>query len=97
MTFDEFKNSLSREDHPAGISDLLKSLWYDAKGDWDKAHSIAQDIKSKDGSLIHAYLHRVEGDIWNAGYWYNQAQSTRFKGSLEEEWESLVQRFLKIK
>ena len=94
MTFNEFKKSLSEVNPPSGINDLLKSLWYDAKGDWHKAHSIAQDIKSKDGALLHAYLHRVEGDIWNAGYWYNRAQGTRFKGSLEEEWESLVKRFI---
>jgi len=94
MTFEEFKDSLSLDNPPDGISGLLKSLWYDAKGDWEKAHSIAQDINSKEGSLLHAYLHRVEGDIWNAGYWYNRAQSNRFKGSLEEEWESLVKMFL---
>jgi len=74
MTFEEFKNSLSDKKPPDGINDLLKSLWYDANNNWDKAHSIAQDILSKDGSLLHAYLHRVEGDIWNAGYWYNSAR-----------------------
>ena len=94
MTYEEFKNSLTHEEPPAGISELLKSLWFDAKGDWEKAHAIAQDISSEDGALLHAYLHRVEGDVWNAGYWYNMAHTTRFKGSLKEEWESLVQRFL---
>ena len=94
MTFEAFKNSLSEDNPPGGVSDLLKALWYDAKDDWEKAHNIAQDIAGKEGSLLHAYLHRVEGDIWNAGYWYNRAQSNRFKGSLEEEWESLTKKFL---
>jgi hypothetical protein len=94
MTFEVFKNTLSQDNPPDGISELLKSLWYDAKDDWEKAHSIAQDINSKEGSLLHAYLHRVEGDIRNAGYWYNRAQFNLFKGSLEEEWESLVKMFL---
>ena len=94
MNFKEFKNSLSANNPPAGISDLLKALWYDANDDWEKAHSIAQDIAGKEGSLLHAYLHRVEGDTWNAGYWYNRARSDHFNGSLEEEWESLVKMFL---
>jgi hypothetical protein len=94
MTFEEFKDSLSAESPPDGINDVLKSLWYDANDDWEKAHSIAQDIQTKDGALLHAYLHRVEGDVWNAGYWYNRAHSGRFKGSLEQEWEFLARRFL---
>ena len=95
MTFDEFKNSLTGDNPPEGINDLLKSLWHEANDDWDTAHRIAQDIPSKDGALLHAYLHRVEGDIWNAGYWYNRAHASRFKGSLEQEWETLVRQFLK--
>ncbi len=94
MTFEEFKNSLAEKAPAQDINNLLTALWYDANDDWDKAHSIAQDIPDKDGSLLHAYLHRVEGDIWNAGYWYNRAQENTFKGSLEEEWEYLVRKFL---
>lgn len=97
MTFEEFKDSLTQDKPPLGISDLLTALWFDAKGDWEQAHIIAQDISSEDGAILHAYLHRVEGDVWNAGYWYNMAHTTRFKGSLEDEWESLAQRFLKKK
>jgi len=94
MTFTEFKQSLGDNNPPAGINKLLQSLWYDAKDNWDKAHDIAQDISTADGSLLHAYLHRVEGDDWNAGYWYDRAGESRFAGSLDEEWQTLVKRFL---
>jgi hypothetical protein len=68
MTYDEFKSSLKNSAPPEKISGLLKSLWYDGKGDWEKSHEIAQDINTTDGSLIHAYLHRKEGDSGNAMY-----------------------------
>ena len=97
MTFSEFKDSTNNNAPPTGISDLLLALWYDARENWDKAHTIAQDISSTGGSPLYAYLHRVEGDVWNAGYWYNMAHTTSFKGPLEEEWESLVKRFLSNK
>lgn len=65
-------------------------MWYDAKGDWHKAHNIAQDIETLDGSWIHAYLHRVEGDESNAMYWYNRAARKFSKLPLNEEWEEIV-------
>lgn len=94
MTLEEFKLSVSKQNPPAELNDLLKSLWYDAKGNWNKAHSIAQNISTKEGALLHAYLHRIEGDEWNAEYWYNRASETKFKGSVEDEWSNLVRRFL---
>ena len=94
MTIDEFKNSLHDEHPPKEISPLLLALWYDAKGDWESSHNIAQDIDALEGAMIHAYLHRKEGDISNADYWYNCAGMKRFNGPLEDEWNTLFQRFL---
>ena len=89
-----FNASLSSDVPPAGLRPLARALWLDAKGDFDGAHSIAQDIHDRDGARVHAYLHRKEGDLPNAGYWYRRAGCELFAGSLESEWETLVQRFL---
>ena len=70
--------------------EVLKSLWHDKHGDWDTAHSIAQDILTVHGSAVHAYLHREEGVIWNADYWYSRAGRKRPDIPLEEEWKNLV-------
>lgn len=80
---------------PEGVPDLLKALWYDGKEDWNASHDIAQDIHTKEGSWIHAYLHRKEGDLGNAAYWYSRAGKPVCKTSLKEEWEQLVNEFLK--
>ena len=91
MTFQDYSNTLSQPQPPSGISPVLEALWYDARGDWDHAHNTAQ---SREGTpaydRLHAYLHRKEGDQWNAGYWYRRAKSPVFTGTLEEEWEELV-------
>lgn len=94
MNYQEFRESLSAATPPAGTSAILKALWYDGKGDWEASHNIAQDIHDRNGSWIHAYLHRKEGDFSNARYWYRQANKPEFRGSLQEEWESLVREFL---
>lgn len=72
-------------------SEALKSLWYDAKGDWEASHNIAQEIHSDLGSWIHGYLHRKEGDEWNAGYWYRRANKSFSKLTLDEELKELVE------
>jgi hypothetical protein len=91
----DFKASLS-DDMPAPDLDApLAALWWSAKGNWDKAHSIAQDEESSDAAWVHAYLHRVEGDIGNAGYWYRQAGKPVASGPLEAEWEQIVRTLLK--
>jgi hypothetical protein len=72
----------------------LQSLWYDGKNDWQKAHSIIQDIEDKTAAWIHAYLHRKEADKGNAGYWYNRAGKPMPAYSLEKEWEELVNALL---
>jgi hypothetical protein len=94
MTFNEFKKSLQEANPPDGINELLKALWYDGRGDWESAHNIAQDIHTNEGSLIHAYLHRKEGDSGNASYWYNRAGRSLPKFSLDKEWENIVKELL---
>lgn len=84
-----FKQSLPGQEPPATISVYLKALWYEAKGDWEKAHDLIQDVKDEKAAWIHAYLHRKEGDIGNADYWYRLAGKKRFAGSLENEWEEI--------
>lgn len=89
-----FDNSLLQDDPPVSISSYAMALWYDAKGNWEKAHEIIQDIDNEKAALIHAYLHRKEGDEWNADYWYKKAKSQRPDSSLLLEWEQLVSDFL---
>jgi hypothetical protein len=93
MTHAEFLNSLQGNEPPKEISLLLLSLWHDAKGNWEKSHEIASEIYTKDGSLLHAYLHRKEGDQWNADYWYRRAKSKSPASDLESEWQELVKKF----
>ena len=90
MTLDEFKKSTKDESPPSGLSPLLKAMWYDAKGNWESAHNLAQDVHTTDGSWIHAYLHRKEGDIGNASYWYHRANQPVSHKSLSEEWEEIT-------
>lgn len=95
MTYEEYTKSLTHSSPPEDVSNLLQALWYDAKGDWESAHNIAQSSEgTRAYDHLHAYLHRVEGDTWNAGYWYKRAGVEIFKGSLKEEWESLVRLLL---
>ena len=74
-------------DAPAGP---LRALWHAAHGDWTAAHEIAQTSDDRDSAWVHAYLHREEGDQWNAEYWYRRAGKPVFKGSLEEERETMI-------
>ena len=94
MTFDEYIKSLDADQPPSGLSETLTSLWWDKKGDWDTAHSIAQEIPTVQGSAVHAYLHREEGVLWNADYWYGRAGRIRPDIALEAEWEQLVEEML---
>ena len=95
MEYKEFLETIERDIPPAGLSELLRSLWWDKKGDWDQAHSIAQEIPTVQGSAVHAYLHREEGVIWNADYWYSRAGRKRPEISLQEEWTLLAEEMLK--
>jgi hypothetical protein len=90
MNLSGYKDSLTENAPPQNLSVYLTALWYDARGEWEKAHKLVQDINDRNASGIHAYLHRKEGDIGNADYWYSRAGKTRYTGSLEKEWEELV-------
>ena len=95
MKFENFKSSLSGASAPPDLSPGLQALWYDGKGDWNQAHNIAQDVHTSDGSWIHAYLHRKEGDLGNAAYWYHRANQPVCKTSLQEEWEAIARALLR--
>jgi len=94
MNLQQLKESINENKIPNNLSVYLKALWYDAKGNWDEAHQIIQDVPDKNASWIHAYLHRKEGDMNNADYWYNQAERKRPNISLNEEWEEIVKAML---
>lgn len=94
ISFEDFIATLQEPYPSKELSSVLKSLWYDGKGDWDKAHAQVDQLGDRDLAWVHAYLHRKEGDLWNADYWYSRAKKTRPNCSLEEEWEQLVEHFL---
>jgi hypothetical protein len=85
MTIEEFSATLSTPAPPA-VGPLLRALWHDARGDWDEAHRLAQDVEDTDGAWVHAYLHRKEGDAGNAAYWYGRAGQPVATDALEAEW-----------
>ena len=89
MTFDQFKQTLTGT-APPNVSSALRALWHDARGDWDAAHTVAQDIDDATGAWIHAYLHRKEGDLGNAAYWYDRAGQPIATDSLDAEWQRIV-------
>jgi len=86
----DFRASLSGSSPAPALALPLAALWWAAKGDWDKAHKIVQDEPTREAAWAHAYLHRVEGDLGNAGYWYRQAGRPVARDSLEAEWERIV-------
>ena len=94
MNLDEYLASIENEQPSSELSETLTSLWWDKKGDWDTAHTIAQEIPTPQGSAVHAYLHREEGVLWNADYWYSRAGRVRPDISLEAEWNNLVNEML---
>ena len=94
MTFDDFLQSVQDDLPPENLPDTLTSLWWDKKGDWDKAHFIAQNIATLQGSAVHAYLHREEGVLWNADYWYGRAGRKRPDVPLADEWRALVEEMM---
>lgn len=94
MDFEDFVNSLSQDTPPKGINPLLLALWHDGKGNWEASHSLIQDISGVEAAHIHAYLHRKEGDTWNAAYWYRYAGKELPDTDLQEEWRSLAMLFL---
>jgi hypothetical protein len=93
MTLEDFKATL-RDAAPPEVSAPLVALWHDGRGDWDRAHMVAQDIEGAAGAWVHAYLHRKEGDLANARYWYRHARQPEGTDSLESEWSRIVSALL---
>jgi hypothetical protein len=89
MTVEEFLAS-----DGSGLSGALLALWWDAKGDWNRAHEVAQEVEGRDGAWVHAYLHRKQGDLGNAGWWYGQAGRAVATGDTTLEWEGIVREML---
>ena len=94
MDVSGFKASIIEERPPEQASLALQSLWHAAKGDWETAHNVAVEDKSASGAWVHAYLHRVEGDLSNAGYWYRKAGRPEASSSLQEEWRQIAEALL---
>lgn len=90
-----FKKSLALQEPPSDLTLAIQALWWDAKGAWDKAHDRAQAEEGTPGAWVHAYLHRKEGDLSNAGYWYRRAGKPVASGSLQDEWEAILRALLK--
>jgi hypothetical protein len=97
MSFAEFQQSVARESAPpAEASGALQALWHDARGDWESAHASAQADTGRDGAWVHAYLHRKEGDLGNAGYWYARARRPLPPANLPlaDEWAQIASSLL---
>jgi hypothetical protein len=95
VDLDAFKRTLPQETPPGGLSLALQAMWHQARGDWDRAHRLAQAQHDDAGAWVHAHLHRVEGDDANAGYWYRRAGRPPSQAPLEREWEEIVTALLK--
>lgn len=91
-TVDDFLRTLASSEAPEWIrsNGPLLALWYDKRDDWQRAHELVQDDPSREAAHIHAYLHRKEGDLGNARYWYRTARVDESKAPLDVEWSSLV-------
>jgi len=92
LTLEAFKDTLILDYPPKELSVHLQALWYDAKGEWNLAHGLIDHLNDANSAHVHAYLHRKEGDLWNAAYWYNRAKQVMPQKSLDEEWEDLFYR-----
>ncbi len=90
MSPDAFKASLAKSAPPAGLSPALAALWWAGNDDWNKAHELVMDEDGPECAWVHAYLHRVEGDLDNARYWYRQARRPPAKGELAAEWAAIA-------
>ena len=91
MTLEQFINSIATGAAlSSSLSDPLRALWHERRGDWKRAHKIAQDSAGREGAWVHAYLHRKEGDLRNARYWYRRSGRPESERTLEQEWKSIV-------
>lgn len=91
MDAKEFRDSLAKEQPPKDMNAPLAALWWDAKGEWAKAHGLVDELETQQGMAVHAYLHRKEGAASDADYWYVRAGRSFHRSRLEEEWQALVE------
>ncbi len=91
MDANEFKQTLTQQSPPDGLSAPMAALWWDAKGDWTQAHGLVDELETQQGMAVHAYLHRKEGAASNADYWYARAGRSFHRPDLEAEWKALVE------
>jgi hypothetical protein len=89
-SFARFRASLREEAPPAGAAPALRALWFAGRGAWEEAHAVVQDEADADSAWVHAHLHRQEGDLGNAAYWYRRAGRPEARGSIEDEWAEIV-------
>ncbi len=94
MDANGFRATLAGDMPPSNLSVPLQALWWEAKGDWDQAHSLVDELETQEGMAVHAYLHRKEGALSNADYWYARAGRQFRRSGLETEWEVLLDAFL---
>ncbi|HSQ03375.1 MAG TPA: hypothetical protein VLN59_05040 [Burkholderiales bacterium] len=95
MDPETFREYLAKDTAPRNVHPLLQALWHDAKGEWQRAHELAQSQPGYEAAAVHAYLHRKEGDLSNADYWYDRAGRKRQDIPLSVEWENLVRQLLR--
>ena len=91
MTAEELRETLDQDAPPDGLTAPVAALWWDAKGDWARAHGLVDDLETAQGMAVHAYLHRKEGETWNAEYWYKRAGRRFHREKLADEWVALVE------
>lgn len=91
MNAEGFLSTLGEQAPPAGLPATLQALWWDKKGNWARAHALVDELETPDGMAVHAYLHRKEGEDWNAEYWYQRAGKSYYRPALEAEWTALLE------
>lgn len=96
MDLNAFRASLAGAAPPDDLPPALSALWHEAKDDWQRAHAVVQEEDDRDCAWVHAYLHRKEGDLDNAGYWYRRARRPVAEGTLKQEWEAIVAALLRV-
>jgi hypothetical protein len=94
MNLEEFQASISRQSPDPALPSPLAALWWDAKGDWARAHALVDALDTREGMAVHAYLHRKEGSDWNADYWYRRSGRDFHRPALDAEWTALVEGLL---
>lgn len=95
MTAKELSESVAGTEPPAGLSAPVEALWWDAKGEWARAHGLVDELETREGMAVHAYLHRKEGAEGNAEYWYQRAGKQFHRVKLEDEWAALAEGLLR--